>query len=442
MNIFKFGGASVNSADAVRNMSRIVASHRSKPLLIVVSAMGKTTNALERLVPGTGGNKSEHDATLNQLQEYHFGIIDGLYAPQGDKDHIAHKAVRQEALRAVRRKVETYFELLRMRLDVAPTTYNFDYDQIVSFGELISTTIVSEYLNYIGIANRWVDVREIIRTDANYREGIVDWDATRFNARRSLMPLLQSAPDAEQHPVVVTQGFIAGTTAHTTTTLGREGSDYSAAILSHCLGAETMTIWKDVPGFLNADPKFFDNTIKIEQMPYNEAIEQAYYGASVIHPKTVKPLQNRDIKLNIKSFVNPEEEGSVIGPFESIVPQCPLYIVKSNQVLLSIMPKDFSFIAEDNLQTIFAALAALNIRVNLMQNSALSFSLCIDNNEVLLQQLQEMLSKNFLLRYNEKLKLITIRYYTQDIIDQIVGNRTILVQQRSRTTTQLVVDDK
>ncbi len=442
MNIFKFGGASVNSADAVRNMSNIVASHRSRPLLIVVSAMGKTTNALERLIPGIGTNEDERSLTLQQLQSYHYDIIDGLYAPGGSTGSIAQEAMRQEALRAVRHKVETYFELLRMRAEGAPTAYNFDYDQIVSFGELISTTIISEYLNYIGISNRWMDVREIIRTDANYREGIVDWDATRFNAKTKLLPLLQSASDAEEHPVVVTQGFIAGTSSHTTTTLGREGSDYSAAILSHCLGAECMTIWKDVPGFLNADPKYFDNTIKIEQMPYNEAIEQAYYGASVIHPKTVKPLQNSNIRLNIKSFVNPEKEGSVIGPFDCIVPQCPLYIVKSRQVLLSIMPKDFSFIAEDNLQTIFAALAALNIRVNLMQNSALSFSLCIDNNEVLLQQLQELLSKNFLLRYNDNLKLITIRYYTQEIIDQIVGNRTILVQQRSRTTTQLVVEDK
>lgn len=437
MNIFKFGGASVNSADAVRNMSSIVASHRQKPLLIVVSAMGKTTNALERLIPGIEIDEAEQKNTFEQLKQYHHNIIDGLYESEGI--NIISEALRQEARRNTLSKIATFFDLLAMRMESTPTTYNFDYDQMVSMGELISTTIVSDYLNYLGISNRWVDVREIIRTDANYREGIVDWDTTRLNAHNRLLPILQPEAEGSDQPVVITQGFIASTATHTTTTLGREGSDYSAAILSYCLEAETMTIWKDVPGFLNADPKYFPDTIKIEQMPYNEAIEQAYYGASVIHPKTVKPLQNRSIQLHIKSFVDPTQQGSVIGPFKSVKPQCPLYIVKHDQVLLSIMPKDFSFIAEDNLQTIFAALAALNIRVNLMQNSALSFSLCIDHNTVLLKQLQELLSKNFLLKYNEHLQLITIRYYTQKIIDQMVGGRNILVQQRSRTTAQLVV---
>ena len=201
-----------------------------------------------------------------------------------------------------------------------------------------------------------------------------------------------------------------------------------------------MTIWKDVPGFLNADPKYFPDTVKIEQIPYNEAIELAYYGASVIHPKTVKPIQNKNIELDIKSFVTPEAEGSKIGPFDTIRPLTPLYIVKQNQTLLSILPKDFSFIAEDNLQTIFAALAELNIRVNLMQNTALSFSLCIDDNEMLLAQLQAKLGNQFHLRYNRGLKLITIRYYTQEIIDKIVAGRPVLLQQRSRTTTQLIVN--
>ena len=222
-------------------------------------------------------------------------------------------------------------------------------------------------------------------------------------------------------------------------TLTKVKADYSAAILSYCLEAESMTIWKDVPGFLNADPKFFPNTVKIEQIPYNEAIELAYYGASVIHPKTVKPIQNKHISLHIKSFLQPDQEGSVIGPYRTIRPLTPLYIVKSHQVLLSVLPKDFSFIAEDNLQTIFAALAELNIRANLMQNSALSFSLCIDDNELLLNQLRERLAPQFRLRYNRNLQLITIRYYTQQIIDQMVAGRPILVQQRSRTTAQIVV---
>lgn len=429
MQVFKFGGASVNSADAVRNMASIVKEYGTTPMVVVVSAMGKTTNALEKLVPGATPDAKERQQIFDDMQQYHCNIIDHLFV--ADNESSVARAISREAHRKTMEKVNLYFELLRMRMETSVTNYNFDYDQTVSFGELISTTIISEYLNFIGIANRWMDVREIIRTDANYREGHVDWNATklRISMNRQIF-------DTQ---ITVTQGFIAGTANRTTTTLGREGSDYSAAILSHCLEAEHMTIWKDVPGFLNADPKFFKDTVKIDQLPYNEAIELAYYGASVIHPKTVKPLQNKDIQLHIRSFVQPQEVGSVIGPFNAIKPLTPLYIVKHNQVLFSILPKDFSFIAEDNLQTIFAALAATGIRVNLMQNSALSFSLCVDNNPILLGQLQEILSPSFLIRYNEGLQLITIRYYTQEIIDRIVDGRPVLLQQRSRTTTQLVV---
>ncbi len=298
---------------------------------------------------------------------------------------------------------------------------------------MLSTTIISEYLNLIGINNKWIDVRSIITTDTNYREGIVDWLSTKSNIQSIIHEL-------NKHNIVVTQGFIAGTTEDTTTTLGREGSDYSASILSHCLNAPEMTIWKDVPGFLNADPKFFTNTIKINEIPYNEAIELAYYGASVIHPKTVKPLQNSNIKLHIKSFISPDEIGSIIGPYETISPQTPLYIFKNNQILISIIPKDFSFIAEDNLQTIFATLAKLNIRVNLMQNSALSFSICIDDNKIYLEELQKHLSPQFKLKYNRNLQLITIRYYTTQIVEHIVGDRNILLEQKSRNTTQLIVE--
>ena len=227
-----------------------------------------------------------------------------------------------------------------------------------------------------------------------------------------------------------------------TTTLGREGSDYSAAILAYCLNAESVTIWKDVPGFLNADPKFFHDTVKISQIPYNEAIELAYYGASVIHPKTVKPIQNKGIPLYIRSFITPEAEGSSIGDYRTLVPETPLYIFKNNQILLSILPRDYSFIAEDNLQVIFGILSKIGIRVNLMQNSALSFSICIDNNPQLVKPLIEELKSMFRVRYNEDLQLITIRYYTQEVIDSIVANRPILLEQRSRTTEQLIVPCK
>lgn len=415
MKVFKFGGASVNSTAAVHNMASIVKKYYGEPLVVVVSAMGKTTNRLEQLVPGVRP-KEEHPLLLEELQAYHTQMVRELFS---------------DSLHPVYADVARLFDQLKQQISQEPTNYNYDYDQTVCFGELISTTIISHYLNSIGLANKWIDIRTIIHTDEHYREGLVDFEQTRRNAS-----VLMQQDGCQTY---VTQGFIAGTASGHTTTLGREGSDYSASILSYCLEAESMTIWKDVPGFLNADPKFFQNTVKIAQIPYNEAIELAYYGASVIHPKTVKPIQNKNVELHIKSFLDPEAEGSVIGPYKTIEPLTPLYIFKNNQTLLSVLPKDFSFIAEDNLQTIFTALAELNIRVNLMQNSALSFSICIDDNEMLLSQLQERLSTQFRLRYNRGLQLITIRYYTQHIIDEIVNGRPILLQQRSRTTTQLLV---
>lgn len=416
MKVFKFGGASVNSTEAVVNMASIVREHAEGPLVVVVSAMGKTTNRLEQLVPGVRPAK-EHPLLLEELKDYHWEIVRGLFP---DMSHPVYNALKG------------LFAQLEDRIAAEPTEYNFDYDQTVSFGELISTTIISHYLNSIGLANRWVDVREVVRTNRNYREGIVDFEATQERTASVREAL-------EECPLVVTQGFIGGTDDGHTTTLGREGSDYSASILSYCLGAESMTIWKDVPGFLNADPKYFSDTVKVEQIPYNEAIELAYYGASVIHPKTVKPIQNKGIPLFIKSFVDPHAPGSAIGPFPAIQPLTPLYIFKNSQVLISVQPKDFSFIAEEGLQRIFAVLADLNIKVNMMQNSALSFSLCIDDNAVLLELLRQRLSGQFRLRYNRGLQLITIRYYTQQIIDRIVAGRPILLQQRSRLTAQLLV---
>ena len=261
----------------------------------------------------------------------------------------------------------------------------------------------------------------------------MDWESTRNGCKR-----LKS--QSNDHQVVLTQGFIGGTagSAHTTT-LGREGSDYSAAILAFCLGADSVTIWKDVPGFLNADPKFFENTVKISQIPYNEAIELAYYGASVIHPKTVKPLQNMGIPLYIRSFITPDTDGSSIGNYPTVNPKTPLYIFRDNQILLSILPRDYSFIAEDNLQVIFGLLNDLGIRVNLMQNTALSFSICVDNNPQRTSLLIKRLGAMFRVRYNEGLQLITIRHYTQQVIDSIVAGRPILLEQRSRLTEQLVI---
>ncbi|MCR4816586.1 MAG: aspartate kinase [Bacteroidales bacterium] len=422
MQVFKFGGASVNSVEAIKNMAHIVADHIEEPLVVVVSAMGKTTNLLEKIIPGIPKSEEERRELIEQTKKYHLDIATQLL-PNDDP---------------TLQRLNNLFDQLDKTSSQIPTTYNFDYDRVVSFGEIISTTLISGYLNSIGINNKWIDVRQIIRTDENYREGIVDFETTRRQAQE----IINSGFKIQNSKLIITQGFIAGTVAGTTTTLGREGSDYSASILSYCLDADSMTIWKDVPGFLNADPKFFANTVKINKIPFNEAIELAYYGASVIHPKTVKPIQNKGICLNIKSFKDPTAEGSVIGPFKSIEPLTPLYIFKNDQVLISIQPKDFSFIAEENLQTIFAVLAELNVRVNIMQNSALSFSLCMNHNEILLKQIRERLESQFRLVYNTGLQLITIRYYNQQIIDEIVGGRNIILQQRSRTITQILVDSK
>ena len=423
MKVFKFGGASVNSADAVRNMAQIVQTHLEKePLVVVVSAMGKTTNLLEKLVPTDSSLSTQHSSLRQQLEDYHLDIAKSLI-PNDE---------------TIVNKVYTLLHQLDSTIATLQSDsehYNYNYDQVVSFGELISTTIIAHYLNHIGINTLWEDARQCIVTDNHHREGHVDWESTRGECWRL-------KDNATGYQVVVIQGFIGATSDLKTTTLGREGSDYSAAILAYCLNAESVTIWKDVPGFLNADPKFFHDTVKISQIPYNEAIELAYYGASVIHPKTVKPIQNKGIPLYIRSFITPEAEGSSIGDYRTLVPETPLYIFKNNQILLSILPRDYSFIAEDNLQVIFGILSKIGIRVNLMQNSALSFSICIDNNPQLVKPLIEELKSMFRVRYNEDLQLITIRYYTQEVIDSIVANRPILLEQRSRTTEQLIVPCK
>ena len=429
MKVFKFGGASVNSADAVRNMAQIVKNHlESETLVVVVSAMGKTTNLLEKLVPcDNGAPASCRQELRQQLEDYHLDIAKSLIPND--------ETLVTKVLDLLHQLDTTIHSLSSFHIPLS-TQYNYCYDQVVSFGELISTTIIAHYLNHLGINTLWLDARQLIRTDDHFREGRVDWQATQ----EAIDKWRAESGKWKDNNIILTQGFIGGTNSTlSTTTLGREGSDYSAAILAYCLDAESVTIWKDVPGFLNADPKFFADTVKISQIPYNEAIELAYYGASVIHPKTVKPIQNKGIPLYIRSFITPEAEGSSVGDYKTIVPETPLYIFANNQILLSILPRDYSFIAEDNLQVIFGILNELGIRVNLMQNTALSFSICVDNQPQLVGQLIERLQHLFRVRYNEGLQLVTIRYYTQEIIDRIVAGRPVLLEQRSRTTEQLIV---
>ena len=410
MKVFKFGGASVKDAAGVRNLAEIVRT-QGQQAVVVVSAMGKTTNALERIVRAyVGGQMDEATQEVQALRTYHEGIMGEL---PGDF------SAAYETLNSL----EAY-----LKQPVADS-YDETYDQLVSLGEVISTQIIAAYLSQIGVPTRWADARLLVRTDATFREGRVDWDETNRQITQAV------SGDA----VTVTQGFIgqAGTSGRTTT-LGREGSDYTAAIFAYCLNAESVTIWKDVPGVLNADPKWFDDTVLLETLTYQDAIELAYYGATVIHPKTIKPLQNKGIPLYVRSFVKPDAPGTVIGNFERHL-ATPSFIFKINQVLISLHPNDFSFIAEDNLSRIFGRFAQMGVKINLMQNTAISFSVVVDDNADRVPDLLTQLKQDFRVSYNDGLELITIRYYDQATIDRVLVDKKLLLEQKSRYTVQLVV---
>ncbi len=418
--IFKFGGASVKDASAVKNVAEVLKLFKGQKIVIVVSAMGKTTNALETLTDAFFSKAGKSSEIIEQIKQYHLNIMNDLFA-----DH-KHKIFNE---------IENTFVELAWATEDEPTEdYNREYDQIVSMGEIISTKIVSAYLNEIGFRNTWLDVRGIIQTDNTYREGKVDFDLTENLAKTELTKQLSSVD------LIVTQGFLGGTSENFTTTLGREGSDYTAAILAYSLNAESVTIWKDVPGVLNADPKYFSDTQKIDELTYHDAIELAYYGASVIHPKTIKPLQNKGIPLYVKSFVNPNAEGTIVTNTNKQLP-IPSFIFKVNQILISISPKDFSFIAEESLSDIFETFYRHHVKVNVMQQSAISFTVCMDYDERKIPALIQELQQNYKILYNQNLELVTIRYYNQATIDRVSVNKQTLLELKSRYTVQLVVKD-
>ena len=415
LHVFKFGGASVKDAPAIRNLARIVREHGGGQLLIVVSAMGKTTNALEDVfrlayqgadpAPGLAPVRAFHEAVAREL-------VGELPADAG----AALLATLAATLAALDRAVAA----------VAPAAdYDEQYDQVVSFGELLSSGLVAGVL---GAA--WLDCRPLVRTDATWREARVDWPATEQAVQATLPPRLAAGP-------VVTQGFLGGTAAGRTTTLGREGSDFSAAIFAHCLRAADVTIWKDVAGLLNADPKIFPDTVRYPEISYQETIEMAYYGASVIHPKTIKPLAVRQIPLLVKSFLAPDAPGTRIH--ECLHPAlAPAYIRKTGQCLISFESKDLTFISEENLAVIFGALARVRLKINLMQNSAISFSVCTDFSAYRVEQLVGELREQFTVYYNTDLALYTIKNYTAASVAQLTAGRTLLLEQRTRQTFQFV----
>ncbi|MCX2575146.1 aspartate kinase [Pedobacter sandarakinus] len=420
MDIFKFGGASVRDANGVKNLASIIRGYKTGELLVVISAMGKITNQLEELSKGYLQGSSETHKIFEEIKAFHFEIIEQLF---GDKGSQVYNDV-----------ANTFVEIEWLIEDEPDNDPDYIYDQIVSIGEIVSTKIVTAYLNLIGVKALWADARNYIQTDNTYREGKIDWAKTQQKIQNGLTPLLKDN-------IIVTQGFIGGTTENYTTTLGREGSDYSAAIFASCLNADAVTIWKDVPGVLNADPKWFDETEKIPQLSYHDAIELTYYGATVIHPKTIKPLQNKGIPLFVRSFIEPQGTGTAITKDNNPLP-VPSFIFKINQALISIFPKDYSFIIEENLSNIFELFHRHKIKINTMLNSAISFSVSVDDHSKKIEKLITDLSTEFTVKYNKGLELVTIRYYNQSTIDRVTVDKDILLEVKSRYTCQMVMKNK
>jgi aspartate kinase len=379
--------------------------------------MGKITNALEELLAANRENRDTMPA-YSHIRDYHLQIVNELFP---DKSHRIYS------------ELEGVFFSIMNAYKLSDEDYDFQYDQMVGLGEMLSSKILSYYLQQVGISNQWIDVKTCIATDSTFREGKVNWTQSEIQIRNVTKKVFSTCS------CLVTQGFIGGDDKGRMITLGREGSDYSAAIFAYCLNVENLTIWKDVPGFLNADPRYFKDAKKLEQITYSEAIELAYYGATIIHPKSIKPLQNRLIPLIIKSFNNPTAEGSVILNEVSNQTKMPCYICKPNQVLISIYPKDFSFIAEQNMAYIFFVFAENNMKINLIQNSAVSFTVCVDENKQRFEDLIAALSNTFKVRYNNNLDLITVRHYSEKDIKEVVGDKVVLLEQRNRTTAQLVL---
>lgn len=417
MKVFKFGGASVKDAEGVRNVRRILGLYPEHNIMVVVSAMGKTTNKLELLwrayLKGEGAQ-----TILETIRQEHHAIVRDLFGADAQSvlDVIDNTLVEVEWV-----------------LEEAPQHHpDFYYDQIVSIGEMLSTRIVSAFLQADGVANVWIDARDLIRTDNTYRDGRIDWAATEKMSNEV------ASRAFAQTKVCLTQGFIGGTDENFTTTLGREGSDFTAAILAYCLDAEEVVIWKDVPGVLNADPKWFDDTVLIPQISYHDAVELAYFGTSVIHPKTIKPLQNKHIPLRVKSFVDPSAPGTVVSG-EDVPMPVSSFIFRMDQVLISIMPLDYSFIVENNLRDIFTRFAAHGVRINVMQNSAVSFAVAVDNDPDRLAALAADLEHDFKVVMQPGLELITIRHFDDATIERVLVDKKVLMELKSGKTVQMVV---
>ncbi|MBC7605979.1 MAG: aspartate kinase [Burkholderiales bacterium] len=417
MRIFKFGGASVKDATSIKNVHGLLQQVGHDDLLLVVSAMGKTTNALEVVIKDYFEKSAALQSSVQEVKKYHNQILMDLFDD--------HKNSVFDVVNGLFADLE-YF----LQHNKSPN-YNFVYDQVVGFGELISTTILSHYFNFMGINTQWIDVRNFIKTDSTYRDAEVNWTLTQQNITKNV----------KKKVLNITQGFLGSDPNNFTTTLGREGSDYTAAIFAYCLNAESVTIWKDVPGVMNADPRYFKNASLLHQISYREAIELAFYGASVIHPKTLQPLQKKEIPLYVKSFLNPLLPGTSVSKGADLEPQLPCFIVKKNQLLISLSSIDFSFIMEENISEIFALLHQYKMKVSLIQNSAISFSVCIEDKFGNFNELKTILSKKFKVFYNENVSLYTIRHFNEKAAQMVEENKVVMLKQVSRETMQIVTKD-
>lgn len=415
MRIFKFGGASVKDASSIKNVVNVLKTVGYENTLLVISAMGKTTNGMEVIINNYFNNNIELNSSIQDMVNYHDAILLDLFE---NNHHPVFKKIKD-----LFEEVEGFFERNKS------PKYNFVYDQIVGYGELVSTTIISAYLNEIGLENEWLDVRRYIKTDNTYRDSDVNWEETQSRI----------ANDINRNRLNITQGFLGSDENNFTTTLGREGSDYTAAIFAYCLNADSVTIWKDVPGVLNADPRVFEKTELLNQISYREAIELAFYGASVIHPKTLQPLQRKEIPLYVKSFINPEGKGTKVTKGKGIEPNVPCFIVKRDQVLIKLSSLDFSFIVEENISEIFKLLHDNSMKVDLIQNSAISFSVCVDNKFNNLESILNILKSKFKVTHYENASLYTIRHFNDEAIEFLQNGREVLLEQRTKETLQLVV---
>lgn len=415
MKVFKFGGASVKDASGVRNLANVIQDFKSDSIVLVISAMGKMTNAFEIIVDDCLSNSKEISTHIDSIKNFHFEIMEALFEDKNAQVYTEIEAV--------------FLNLELFIFENKSTDYNFVYDQIVSQAEFLSTIICSNYLQKAEIENNWVDVRNCIVTDSDFRRAKVDWKKTCENIHNTI----------SKNKITITQGFVASDIQKNTTTLGREGSDYTAAIFAYCLDAEEVSIFKDVSGVLNADPRYFDETTLLEQISYREAIEMAFYGASVIHPKTLQPLQRKEIPLFVRSFIEPKKPGTLVFKGADLKPKIPCFIVKKNQILVSLSAKDFSFILEDDISEIFDVLHQFKIKVNLIQNSAISFSICIEDNFSNFTAMINQLKLNYLCLFNQNVELYTIRHFTTEAMVLVEKNKEVLVKQMSRETVQIVV---